>query len=156
MSPKAHLSSQSSLCDTADIIFSQTVTIFAYGVTSSGKTHTMQGTKSDPGVIPRVVRVRDRTSLETILFSLFSRPCLRKVLIWNDIRFRLLYHTWRFIKMRYMTSSLLERMCVLQSTIWDIFLGNHMDILGPEAPCTRKRCRYGVCCQPQLYSPLFC
>jgi kinesin family protein 22 len=36
----------------------QTVTIFAYGVTSSGKTHTMQGTKSEPGVIPRVVRVR--------------------------------------------------------------------------------------------------
>ncbi|TFK68341.1 kinesin-domain-containing protein [Pluteus cervinus] len=32
-----------------------TVTIFAYGVTSSGKTHTMQGTKTDPGVIPRVV-----------------------------------------------------------------------------------------------------
>jgi kinesin family member 22 len=34
----------------------QTVTIFAYGVTSSGKTHTMQGTRSDPGVIPRVVQ----------------------------------------------------------------------------------------------------
>ncbi|EPQ52051.1 kinesin-domain-containing protein [Gloeophyllum trabeum ATCC 11539] len=33
-----------------------TVTIFAYGVTSSGKTHTMQGTKAEPGVIPRVVR----------------------------------------------------------------------------------------------------
>ncbi|KAJ6583010.1 kinesin-like protein [Mycena vulgaris] len=32
-----------------------TVTIFAYGVTSSGKTHTMQGTRADPGVIPRVV-----------------------------------------------------------------------------------------------------
>ncbi|KIY48777.1 kinesin-domain-containing protein, partial [Fistulina hepatica ATCC 64428] len=34
-----------------------TVTIFAYGVTSSGKTHTMQGTKEEPGVIPRVVQV---------------------------------------------------------------------------------------------------
>ncbi|KAG6377420.1 P-loop containing nucleoside triphosphate hydrolase protein [Boletus reticuloceps] len=34
---------------------SQTVTIFAYGVTSSGKTHTMQGTKAQPGVIRRVV-----------------------------------------------------------------------------------------------------
>ncbi|KAH7919038.1 kinesin-domain-containing protein [Leucogyrophana mollusca] len=33
-----------------------TVTIFAYGVTSSGKTHTMQGDKTNPGVIPRVVR----------------------------------------------------------------------------------------------------
>ncbi|KAJ6609058.1 P-loop containing nucleoside triphosphate hydrolase protein [Mycena sp. CBHHK59/15] len=40
-----------------DIVYSGvTVTIFAYGVTSSGKTHTMQGTKTDPGVIPRVVR----------------------------------------------------------------------------------------------------
>ncbi|KAG5651643.1 hypothetical protein H0H81_007953 [Sphagnurus paluster] len=40
-----------------DIVYSGvTVTIFAYGVTSSGKTHTMQGTKSDPGVIPRTIR----------------------------------------------------------------------------------------------------
>lgn len=36
----------------------QTVTIFAYGVTSSGKTYTMQGTKLEPGVIPQVVEVR--------------------------------------------------------------------------------------------------
>ncbi|CAA7268260.1 unnamed protein product [Cyclocybe aegerita] len=40
-----------------DIVYSGvTVTIFAYGVTSSGKTYTMQGTKQEPGVIPRVVR----------------------------------------------------------------------------------------------------
>lgn len=31
-------------------------TIFAYGITSAGKTHTMQGNKNDPGVIPRVAR----------------------------------------------------------------------------------------------------
>lgn len=34
----------------------QTVTVFAYGVTSSGKTHTMQGTKTEPGIIPRAVQ----------------------------------------------------------------------------------------------------
>ncbi|KAF9458221.1 P-loop containing nucleoside triphosphate hydrolase protein [Collybia nuda] len=40
-----------------DVVYSGvTVTIFAYGVTSSGKTHTMQGTRSEPGVIPRVVK----------------------------------------------------------------------------------------------------
>ncbi|KAF8634231.1 hypothetical protein AX15_000994 [Amanita polypyramis BW_CC] len=40
-----------------DIVYNGvTVTIFAYGVTSSGKTHTMQGTKAQSGVIPRVVR----------------------------------------------------------------------------------------------------
>ncbi|KAK4684695.1 hypothetical protein P7C73_g5472, partial [Tremellales sp. Uapishka_1] len=31
-------------------------TIFAYGVTGAGKTHTMQGTETSPGVIPRVVK----------------------------------------------------------------------------------------------------
>ncbi|KAG6853357.1 hypothetical protein C0991_005031 [Blastosporella zonata] len=40
-----------------DVVFSGvTVTIFAYGVTSSGKTHTMQGSRSEPGVIPRTIR----------------------------------------------------------------------------------------------------
>lgn len=31
-------------------------TIFAYGHTSSGKTHTMMGTPSQPGMIPRAVK----------------------------------------------------------------------------------------------------
>ncbi|KAL5496032.1 hypothetical protein ACEPAH_3125 [Sanghuangporus vaninii] len=40
-----------------DVVFGGvTVTVFAYGVTSSGKTHTIQGTKAQPGIIPRVVR----------------------------------------------------------------------------------------------------
>ncbi|TCD65385.1 hypothetical protein EIP91_002749 [Steccherinum ochraceum] len=39
-----------------DVVYSGiTVTIFAYGVTSSGKTHTMQGSKAQPGIIPRAV-----------------------------------------------------------------------------------------------------
>ena len=31
------------------------LTVFAYGMTGSGKTHTMQGSASDPGIIPRTV-----------------------------------------------------------------------------------------------------
>jgi hypothetical protein len=30
-------------------------TVFAYGVTSSGKTHTMMGTAADPGLVPRAI-----------------------------------------------------------------------------------------------------
>ena len=30
-------------------------TVFAYGQTSSGKTHTMRGTSEDPGIVPRAV-----------------------------------------------------------------------------------------------------
>jgi kinesin family protein 22 len=32
------------------------VTVFAYGMTGAGKTHTMQGTSSNPGIIPRAVQ----------------------------------------------------------------------------------------------------
>ncbi len=31
-------------------------TVFAYGQTSSGKTHTMSGTAAEPGIIPLAVR----------------------------------------------------------------------------------------------------
>ncbi|KAL0959519.1 hypothetical protein HGRIS_011233 [Hohenbuehelia grisea] len=48
-----------------DVVFQGvTVTIFAYGVTSSGKTHTMQGTREEPGIIPRTLQ------------SMFSRASL--------------------------------------------------------------------------------
>jgi len=30
-------------------------TVFAYGQTSSGKTHTMHGDRNDPGIIPRAI-----------------------------------------------------------------------------------------------------
>lgn len=32
------------------------VTVFAYGQTSSGKTHTMRGTEKAPGLIPLSIR----------------------------------------------------------------------------------------------------
>ncbi|KAI0300601.1 P-loop containing nucleoside triphosphate hydrolase protein [Multifurca ochricompacta] len=51
-----------------DVVYSgATATIFAYGVTSSGKTHTMQGTRSQPGVIPRAVEA---------LFDYKQRMCV--------------------------------------------------------------------------------
>ncbi|KAJ3566458.1 hypothetical protein NP233_g6991 [Leucocoprinus birnbaumii] len=57
-----HDSTQEEIFDTdveplLDVVYSGvTVTIFAYGVTSSGKTHTMQGTRTEPGIIPRTVQ----------------------------------------------------------------------------------------------------
>ncbi|KAF9553564.1 kinesin-domain-containing protein [Agrocybe pediades] len=65
-----------------DVVYSGvTVTIFAYGVTSSGKTHTMQGTRAEPGVIPRVVQAmfekkgaieRFNTSLEISYMEIYK------------------------------------------------------------------------------------
>ncbi|CAL1699804.1 unnamed protein product [Somion occarium] len=54
---------------TEDVYAGLTVTIFAYGVTSSGKTHTMQGTKSDPGIIPRAVERKRKQANVTLAIS---------------------------------------------------------------------------------------
>ncbi|KAK8869848.1 hypothetical protein IAR55_000416 [Kwoniella newhampshirensis] len=47
-------------------------TIFAYGVTGSGKTHTMQGDEEDPGIIPRIVNAvfQKRSQLKKSTLSL--------------------------------------------------------------------------------------
>ena len=47
--------------------------LFAYGATSAGKTHTVQGSHSDPGLIPRMVR--------TLLATPAPKGCERGLLI---------------------------------------------------------------------------
>eukprot|EP01052_Picozoa_sp_SAG31_P009514 SAG31_NODE_501_length_14835_cov_11.191979_1_plen_303_part_00 len=39
-----------------DVLEGYNATIFAYGQTGAGKTHTMIGTRSDPGIIPRCIQ----------------------------------------------------------------------------------------------------
>lgn len=42
-------------------------TIFAYGQTGAGKTHTMEGNKVEPGIIPRLTRYRGFESCNLLL-----------------------------------------------------------------------------------------
>ncbi|TBU52461.1 kinesin-domain-containing protein [Dichomitus squalens] len=53
-----------------EVVFSGvTATVFAYGVTSSGKTHTMQGNTQHPGIIPRAVEEIFRRAASTGLHA---------------------------------------------------------------------------------------
>jgi Kinesin-like protein len=109
----------------------QTVTIFAYGVTSSGKTHTMQGTKSDPGVIPRVVRA-------SFSFSLHSPP---------ECSFQAMFAKKSHIE-RYQTSLSMSYMEIYKDDVYDLLVtrenvcpyGSYSveqtnKIVGPETAC---------------------
>lgn len=52
------------------------VMIFAYGVTSSGKTHTIMGSEADPGILPRVLEITFRSLKSRIEESAsIYRPC---------------------------------------------------------------------------------
>lgn len=55
--------------------FFPTGTVFAYGQTNSGKTHTMRGSGSEPGIIPLSVHdlfqsIREVSSLLCFCFSI--------------------------------------------------------------------------------------
>jgi hypothetical protein len=46
-------------------------TVFAYGQTSAGKTHTMSGSKHDPGIIPRTIDTVFKTMAEADINTIF-------------------------------------------------------------------------------------
>lgn len=52
-------------------------TVFAYGQTSSGKTHTMKGCESEPGIIPLAVHDIFREAFIPPFFPFLERmrPC---------------------------------------------------------------------------------
>lgn len=91
-------------------------TVFAYGVTSSGKTHTIQGNSSEPGIIPRAVKVsiKETSFQKTQHWSFASeRLSLSRRTSCCPPQFRSQYLTWKSIKMRCMTSLSQERMYVV-------------------------------------------
>jgi centromeric protein E len=62
-------------------------TIFAYGVTSSGKTHTMHGDQRSPGIIPLAVKDAFSIIQEVLVRILFFSYSLAQVLATSHIYF---------------------------------------------------------------------
>lgn len=72
--------------DTVQSLIQQVVegfnsTVFAYGQTSSGKTHTMRGTVEEPGIIPLAVKeifeiIQDREDREFLLRVSYMEVCI--------------------------------------------------------------------------------
>ena len=58
--PLSLLPSLSTPTQPSQVVSGFNSTVFAYGQTSSGKTHTMKGTADEPGIIPLAVQVRRR------------------------------------------------------------------------------------------------
>lgn len=60
-------------------------TIFAYGQTAAGKTHTMRGTAGDPGVIPRALRTLFRLMSERAEREFLCRVSYLEVRCWHQL-----------------------------------------------------------------------
>jgi hypothetical protein len=107
----------------------------------------MQGTKSDPGVIPRVVRVSDIVILSPYPAKRFRQGIFEK----------------RRYLQQYQTSLQVSYMEIYKDEVYDLLVtrenvraSDSLVVLahsnkkktGSKASCPRKRQRYGLCRQP--------
>ena len=97
-------------------------TIFCTGMTGAGKTHTMQGTREDPGIIPRTVR--------SVLDQALSRPKLKAT-----TQHSTLVSATETAKPKASTSEL-EPSCCVYMSYFEIYNEKVYDLLEPkEADC---------------------
>ncbi|QDZ17621.1 kinesin heavy-chain domain-containing protein [Chloropicon primus] len=53
---------------------SESLVVFAYGITATGKTHSMEGTRDDPGIIPQTIQLlfHNKTNEEEVSISMYE------------------------------------------------------------------------------------
>ncbi|NWU90876.1 KI20A protein, partial [Upupa epops] len=60
--------------------------VYTYGITNSGKTHTIQGSNKDGGILPRSLAVIFNSIGKQLYQSMDLKPCLSSEVIWLDSR----------------------------------------------------------------------
>lgn len=93
-------------------------TIFCTGMTGAGKTHTMQGTREDPGIIPRTVR--------SVLDQAFARPKVKATTQQTT-----LFSAGETLKPK-ITTSELEPSCSVYMSYFEIYNEKVFDLLEPK------------------------
>lgn len=95
-------------------------TIFCTGMTGAGKTHTMQGTREDPGIIPRTVR--------SVLEQAMARPKIKASTTHSNI----VKATERKAEVKSAPTEELEAACSVYMSYFEIYNEKVYDLLEPK------------------------
>ncbi|OPJ87973.1 kinesin-like protein KIF20A [Patagioenas fasciata monilis] len=69
-----------------DVLNGQNWLVYAYGITNSGKTHTIQGSHKDGGILPRSLAVIFNSVGDRLYQAMDLKPSLSNEVIWLDSR----------------------------------------------------------------------
>ncbi|NWR65531.1 KI20A protein, partial [Bucorvus abyssinicus] len=69
-----------------DVLNGQNWLVYTYGITNSGKTHTIQGSNKDGGILPRSLAVIFNSVGDRLYQAIDLKPCLCNEVIWLDSR----------------------------------------------------------------------
>ncbi|NWR82598.1 KI20A protein, partial [Furnarius figulus] len=69
-----------------DVLNGQNCLVYTYGITNSGKTHTIQGTNQDGGILPRSLATIFNSVGDRLYRAMDLKPSLSNEVIWLDSR----------------------------------------------------------------------
>ncbi|NXG19019.1 KI20A protein, partial [Grallaria varia] len=69
-----------------DVLNGQNCLVYTYGITNSGKTHTIQGTNQDVGILPRSLATIFNSVGDQLYRAMDLKPSLSNEVIWLDSR----------------------------------------------------------------------
>ncbi|NXA79799.1 KI20A protein, partial [Thryothorus ludovicianus] len=69
-----------------DVLSGQNCLVYTYGITNSGKTHTIQGTTQDGGILPRSLATIFNSVGDRLYQAMDLKPALSNEVIWLDSR----------------------------------------------------------------------
>ncbi|NXA03120.1 KI20A protein, partial [Sapayoa aenigma] len=69
-----------------DVLNGQNCLVYTYGITNSGKTHTIQGTNQDGGILPRSLATIFNSVGDQLYQAMDLKPSLSNEVIWLDSR----------------------------------------------------------------------
>ncbi|NWI01408.1 KI20A protein, partial [Tichodroma muraria] len=69
-----------------DVLSGQNCLVYTYGITNSGKTHTIQGTTQDGGILPRSLATIFNSVGDRLYQGMDLKPALSSEVIWLDSR----------------------------------------------------------------------
>ncbi|KFO09007.1 Kinesin-like KIF20A [Balearica regulorum gibbericeps] len=69
-----------------DVLNGQNWLVYTYGITNSGKTHTIQGSKKDGGILPRSLAVIFKSVGDRLYQAMDLKPSFSNEVVWLDSR----------------------------------------------------------------------
>ncbi|XP_052627999.1 kinesin-like protein KIF20A isoform X3 [Harpia harpyja] len=123
-----------------DVLNGQNWLVYTYGITNSGKTHTIQGSNKDGGILPRSLAVIFNSVGDRLYQAMDLKPSLSNEVIWLDSR--------------QVRQEETKKQTMLRGGLWEVSVASRRLIIGKGWCHTAYLLMFFVSFQEELLTPL--
>ncbi|KAM9603437.1 kinesin-like protein KIF20A isoform 4-T4 [Morphnus guianensis] len=123
-----------------DVLNGQNWLVYTYGITNSGKTHTIQGSNKDGGILPRSLAVIFNSVGDRLYQAMDLKPSFSNEVIWLDSR--------------QVRQEETKKQTMLRGGLWEVSVASRRLIIGKGWCHTAYMLMFFVSFQEELLTPL--